>query len=317
MTCPFLADLVPLPRGAERLAHLGQQEVRRGKEERDVGVGLERVGQAGERDVGVPLGGDARHHLDDVGVLRHGLLEAVAALDGVRVAEVADQDRRLVLLARRLGDLAGVEHRVASDLLVVGLDGDRVGVRLRRRAVEVDHRDIGLVGRPDGRDHRVGVGLHDDDAVHAPRDGGANLLELLVVVLVRDRLEDLEAAVLHLLPDDLDAGHPELGVEPVEQHGDRLAVLLRADGQRRAVRGGDRREGAEAESAPCECHCPSSHAPSWGPVGLRYLMNGRAPLGEVRLSHMSLSIDGGAPRGEGAWSPSNAASSPRRSWTAS
>ena len=71
-----------------------------------------------------------------------------------------------------------------------------IGVALGRRAVEVDHRDAGLVGRPDRRDHRLGVGLDDQDAVDLAADHGLDLLELLVVVEVGDALEHFAAVRL-------------------------------------------------------------------------------------------------------------------------
>ena len=86
-------------------------------EEVDVGIGLDRVGQAGEGLVGVPLGRDAGHHLDHVLVLVDHVEEAVAALDGVHVAQVADHDAGLVLAALLLGLVDQELHGVGRMIL--------------------------------------------------------------------------------------------------------------------------------------------------------------------------------------------------------
>src|SRR5690606_8255672 len=88
-------------------------------------------------------------------------------------------------------------------------------------------------------------------------DRRADLLELLVVVLVRDRFHDLEAAFLEVFADDLDAGDPELGIEPVEEHGYGLGALC-LDGDGHAAQRGEAGQRAHGEIASRNCHTFSS-----------------------------------------------------------
>src|SRR4051794_20650878 len=145
----YRLELVP---GLHNLYDLREHEVGRREEEIDVGVRLESVGQSGESHVGVPLRRDAGDDVDDVLVLVHHVEEAVAPADRIRVAKVADQDGGLVLAALLAGDLDHVLDGGIGDAAVVGDDRDGEGVRLGGRAVEVNHRHVGVVGRLDRRD---------------------------------------------------------------------------------------------------------------------------------------------------------------------
>ena len=127
----LLAGLVPLVGGLQHLldpASCMKSDER--DQQVDVGIGLHGVGQAGEGLVGVPLGGNPGHDLDDVLVLVDDVKNAVAALDGVHVAEVADQQAGLVFAALLLGDRRPDSVTVQlHDLPVVGLDRDVLSCR--------------------------------------------------------------------------------------------------------------------------------------------------------------------------------------------
>ncbi len=174
----------------------GQQEIRAREKETDVGIGLERVDDAGLRFLLVPLGGDARDDVDRGLVAFHGGVEAVAAADGVDVAEVADEDHGLVFAAGllRLGDQVGDGFLREGE--VVGDDGDGAGVAFVGGTVEEDDGNVGGVRGLDYWDAGLGVLRDEDDAVDFARDEIFDLLELAVGVAVGNGFEHRVAAFL-------------------------------------------------------------------------------------------------------------------------
>ena len=189
----------------------------------------------------------------DVLVLVDDVEEAVAALDGVHVAEVADHDAGLVLAAEALGLVDQELHGVLRDLAVVGLDRDRVGVVLGRRPVEVDHRDAWP------RWPRGSPGSRPCESVWMIRI--PSTLRAIIALtcsncLLSSKFEMFSSTVqpfcLGLLAHDVEAGDPERRDQAVEQEGHGLALLRL--GEHRQAQGPGRQQRADGERTPVHPH---------------------------------------------------------------
>ena len=77
MTWPSSPDFFHLPSGSSTRLDGREQEVRRGEDEVDVGIGGHRRLEAGERDLRVPLGGDLDRRLEEVGMVLDRVHEAL------------------------------------------------------------------------------------------------------------------------------------------------------------------------------------------------------------------------------------------------
>src|SRR4029434_1317015 len=95
----WLAVLLPFAEITEHGLDAREHEVARGEDDADVRVRLKRALHAGQRLLLVPLGWDARDNVDEFLLAFDGLLESIAATDRVDVAEIADEDHRLLLPA--------------------------------------------------------------------------------------------------------------------------------------------------------------------------------------------------------------------------
>lgn len=178
-------------------------------------------------------------------VLLDDVHEALAPLDRVRVAQVADHDRGGHLPTQLLCLHGHVLDRVGGDLPVVGHGHQGLRLLVGRRAVEHGVGHPGLVRElPDG-DCRLAVERDDDDAIHLLGQDALHLLQLPVGVLGGILLDDLEAPMLQRLDDGLVACDPELGLQVLEGEGDgQLLVSGHASGRSR--------DGQEQEASGCE-----------------------------------------------------------------
>ena len=131
-------------------------------------------------------------------------------------------------------------HRVLHDLSVVRLDRDILVIVRRRRPVEEDDRDVCGVRSADRGNGCVVVGRDEDNPVDLAFDHRLDLIVLLVLVAVGDRLERRPTVLLRLGLENRVAGDPEVGVEGVEHEGDRFASLGCAGGPWHRARSGSR-----------------------------------------------------------------------------
>jgi hypothetical protein len=77
------------------------KEIGGGHQKIDTGVCLQRVDQAGESLIRVPLGRDPCDDLDRILILVKNVEKPVATLNGILVTEVADEDRCFVFTPSR------------------------------------------------------------------------------------------------------------------------------------------------------------------------------------------------------------------------
>src|SRR6185369_17201857 len=133
-------------------------------------MSLQSVGQTREGFVGVPLRCNASDDFDNIAVTIESVLETVAPIDRVRVAQITDKDGRLVTPASLTRDADELRYRVLHQLAVVRYHGDRVSIVRRGRAVEVDDWHARRIRRTNRGNHSLVISVHHDDAIHGTLD---------------------------------------------------------------------------------------------------------------------------------------------------
>ena len=137
MTCPSSPDFFHIPCASSTDWMVGKRKSDEVKMKSMSGIAVTGGFEAGERRLGVPLGGDLDRGLEDVGVIGESVHEALAPLHRVRVREVAHEDQRMQLLARFRELLLGLVghrlHGLACHRLVVRYDDDALAHVRRRR----------------------------------------------------------------------------------------------------------------------------------------------------------------------------------------
>jgi hypothetical protein len=246
-------------------------------------VGGDRRLETGERHLGIPLGIDLGRRLENVRMVFKGVHEALAPLDCVRVGEIADEDQRMQLFARRLefflGEYSHLLDSETRDRLIVGDHDDALG-HIGGRAVEGGDRHVRFLRQRN--EHRLGIAVvsRQDDAVGALRNAVFDLLELAVGVLAAVQLDHLDAVFRERLDNRRVTGAPEAGRQILEGVADLLALGFRRCGHEKSAGAGKRQSRA---GPTCKLHHSSSL-----PFSLRHLADPvlnfvrASPTGEIR-----------------------------------
>lgn len=223
----LIADGLPFAERREHGANYRKEKVRRGEQKVDIRIRLHRALQVRESDVGVPF----RGYLDgilgpEVRVLLDYVEEALPSAHGVRIAEITDHDSRRDLPTEFHRLLGHVLHRGLGDNFVVGDDDQSRSLFAGRRPVEDTDRYSRVVRLFHDCHGALAVLRNDDNAVNVLGNYVPGLLELPIRVLVGVFLDNANAVLSQGLGNRLVPRNPELGLEVLEEKGDRDVLRL-------------------------------------------------------------------------------------------